>query len=534
MASKIDSSRKTRAIRETKLIFREPMVANRLAELLTSSSAIFGYPSRRAGSVCYTDVYFDDANGSLVEAGCSLRLRRYADGRAVWQRKTRRVARGNEWVYHVETRKALADRPPKAFVKARVVSPILQVLVERREVLVRAGKGITVGVDMCTFRSPAGRTLGRHLEVETKASTDCSAFDPVVEHLRTAYGLIPATCSKALRGLTLLRGSVGAPRKVILDMDPGVDDAIAILLALASPELEVLAITTVAGNVALRRTTRNARLVVDAARQLYRKVKAPLISKGLTPKGDIPDASNVHGPDGLGGYSKGRKPAVALSRRDAPDLIAELLEAHPGEVLVVSTGPLTNLAECVRRYPASLAKAKAVVAMGGVFFQEGNRTAAAEFNVHRDPESAQAVVQFMRDPAGDGSQPAVPITFVGLDVTHRVRFFRNDLKGRRNAKARLVRAISSTYMDSYKRNEGLDGFYLHDPLAVAYVIDPSLCAAEPFHVEVETAGIHTAGEMIADSRPTRQSGEPSKRVTNVCVTVDAERARKLILARVLG
>lgn len=526
---------RAQVIRETKLMFREPAIAAQLAETLLSSKAVYGYPCRSAGPEArYTDLYFDDANSSLTETGRSLRLRRYSNGTAVWQIKTRQVARGNEWVYHVETHEAAADQPPVVCADAPDVKPVLRVVVERREVCVDAGKGIVIGVDTCTFQSPGGRTLGRHLEVEAKAPTDCSAFDPLVEHLRTAYGLIPATRSKAARGLALLRGSAGDPRKAILDMDPGVDDAIAILLALASPELDVLAITTVAGNVDLNRTTRNARLVVDAAKRLYRTGKEPLISKGLTPRGDIPDASDVHGIDGLGGYSKGRKPSIPLTKRGGPDIIADLLEASPGEIIVVSTGPLTNLAECVRRHPASLTKAKALVAMGGVFFQEGNRTAAAEFNVHRDPESAQAVVQFARDPAGDGSCPPLPMTFVGLDVTHRVRFYRTDLKGRRNAKAAFLRAVSSTYMDFYHRNEGLDGFYLHDPLAVAYAIDPSLCDVEPFHVEVETAGIFTAGETIADSRPTRQFGEPTKRATNVCVTVDAERARKLILERVLG
>ena len=318
-------------------------------------------------------------------------------------------------------------------------------------------------------------------------------------------------------------------------MDPGVDDAIAILLALASPELEVIAITTVTGNVDLQNTTRNARLVVDAAQRLYPNVAKPLVAMGLTPAGDLLNASDVHGPDGLGGYASKHKgePKTKLCEESAPELIARLLHESPGEITIIATGPLTNIAACAQQYPLALAQAQELIAMGGVFFQEGNRSAAAEFNIHRDPESAARVVEFAGRRRAPGAPVNLPLTFVGLDVTHRVRLLETDLRGR-NAKVSFLRNIADIYMKFYDANEGLRGCYLHDPLAVALAIQPSLCEIEPFFVEVETRGEYTAGETIADMRPTRMFADPKTRATHVCVSVDADRAKRFILDRVLG
>jgi len=179
--------------------------------------------------------------------------------------------------------------------------------------------------------------------------------------------------------------------------------------------------------------------------------------------------------------------------------------------------------------------------MGGVFFQAGNRSPVAEFNIHTDPLAARKVVKFSRAPVSSGPyrwRENLPLTFVGLDVTHQVRFQRQVLEDALKKKPKdpnllFTKEITGHYMDFYYRNEGLDGCYLHDPLAVAYVIDPSLCEARQFHVEVETRGEFTTGMTIADNRPTRLFKDKMKEVTWVCYKVDAERFEEMFYKRVL-
>ena len=516
--------------RETKLIFREPAVAEALARLLLQSRELYGFTCTRVpGPVKYVDTYFRlGAGPDASPPDRVLRERRFADGRVAFQEKRRTVAIGNDWEYET--------RAPRKQLRRDGLESVLKIAVTRemRHIETQGG-GIGLSVDRCRYLHVAGKEIGRGIEVELKAARACAALDPVVEYLRGAFGLVPARRSKFARALRFLPCPDEKPRKIILDMDPGVDDAIALLLALASPELDVLAVTTVAGNVPLGQTTRNACLIVDAARSLYGVPHVPIIAKGLEPATSMGDASNVHGADGLGGYSMTHEPPVTrVTRKPAPVLIAELLEAFPGEVTLISTGPLTNLAAVAAQYPEALAKARALVSMGGVFFQAGNFSAAAEFNIHRDPAAAAAVVAFARKHRGPQGRVTLPLTFAGLDVTHRVRLLRSDLARRRSAAARFLRDVSRVYMNFYQRNEGLPGCYLHDPLAVALVIDPSLCEVEPFYVEVETTGACTEGATIADSRPTRIFYKEDGRVTDVCVAVDAARARRLILDRVLG
>lgn len=521
---------KMSAQREEKLIFREPSIAEAFTRVLLANSQIAEFPVSERQTISYEDEYL---SASWEDAGNNAprrvtRRRRVDGGAWIWQEKERSPGKGNDWSYKIEMFPAPTD-----YVKDTNI--LLRVVVNREQMVLGTSKNpITISADHCTYFAPDGRNVGMGVEVEVKAAEDCSEMPPLVEYLRGAYGLIPARRSKLERGLVLLGRKPDKPRKVILDMDPGVDDAIAILLALASPELDVVAITTVAGNVDLERTTLNARFVVDAAQRLYPNGSTPLIAKGLTPAGDLPDASDVHGSDGLGGYAAKQKgtPKTPLCAESAPELIARLLHESPGDITIIATGPLTNIAACAEQYPLALAQARELIVMGGVFFQEGNRSAAAEFNIHRDPDSAAQVVKFARRRRAPGGPINLPLTFVGLDVTHRVRLLRSDIQGR-SKKAAFLREVSAIYMDFYNTNEGLNGCYMHDPLAVALAIEPALCEIEPFCVEVETRGEFTAGETIADSRPTRIYADKDNRITQVCVSVDADRAKAFILGRIL-
>lgn len=333
--------------------------------------------------------------------------------------------------------------------------------------------------------------------------------------------------------------------KIILDMDTGVDDALAILLAMNSPELEVLGITTVSGNVNAEQSARNTAAVLSCIKDRIstRYPELPPIAYSKLPGTDLPDASDVHGHDGLGGVCGkyiGPSPKI---EPDALELFKRVVQENdPGVITLITTGPLTNLAHWIERVPDTVKRLRQVISMGGVFFHCGNRSQAAEFNIHANPAAARKVVEFCRKPVSSSHREwyeTLPVTFIGLDVTHDVRFYRDVLDKRSinspdDVYLRFMKEITSYYMDFYYRNEGLDGCYLHDPLAVGYVIDPSLCQAEQYHVEVEDQGKFTSGMTVADYRPTRIFKDKMKEVTRVCYKADAKRFENLFLERVLG
>lgn len=524
--------------RETKLLFREAGLAEPVGMLVLGLRSVAGFPSQRSGEGYVDDVYWavpGDDGGRQV-----LRYRRMENGRGEWQWKHLTTRKGNQIQYKTVRLNGFGPDTPPPFDRWEAVpQAALRVFTHRRTLEVSSPSGpVSVTLDRSTYWTPAGVRLGEGVEMECHAELSCRSFDVVVEWLRANFGLVPASRSKLSRGLAMLGGKL-RPRKVVLDCDPGVDDAIALLFVMASSEIDLCAVTTVAGNAPLTETTLNALHTLRVGRKFFGRPLPP-VGIGMTPPGPIPDARDVHGPDGLGGqrvagpFGDGADKKRRIPRKNAADLTASVLDQNaPGTVTLVATGPLTNLAALAERHPASFARARAVVAMGGAFFSAGNRERAAEFNIFRDPESAARVVAFCRQGASDTSGPLVPLTFVGLDVTHQVRLFREDVAHFEKGPGAFIRGITGFYMDFYERNEGLPGCYLHDPLALALVADPSLCETEPFHVEIETKGGHTAGASIADSRPTRFFGKEALRVTNVCVAVNAERARRMILERVL-
>ena len=277
-----------------------------------------------------------------------------------------------------------------------------------------------------------------------------------------------------------------SPQKVIVDCDPGHDDAIALMLAHGSPAIDLLAVTTVAGNQTLEKVTHNARVVATVAGI----TDVPIAAGADRPMVRAPrTAPSIHGETGLDGPVL-PDPQVPLDPRPAVDLIIETVLAHdPGAVTLVPLGPLTNIAYALRRHPPLVDLVGGVVLMGGGY-GKGNVTAAAEFNIYCDPEAAHIVFS-----AG------WPVTQVGLDLTHQA-LATPEVIDRISAvgtdPARFVRDVLLEYGRNYLAAQGFSAPPVHDPCAIARIIDPGVVRTRPAHVEVELAGTHTTGMTVTD------------------------------------
>lgn len=279
-----------------------------------------------------------------------------------------------------------------------------------------------------------------------------------------------------------------SPRKIIIDTDPGQDDAVAILLALASPEdIDVLGITAVAGNVPLALTAKNARIVCELAGRSDMRVFAgcdrPLAHSLVT-------AEHVHGQTGLNGPAL-PDPVMPLAEGHAVDFIIDTLKSHaPGEVTLCPLGPLTNIATAFQRAPEIRARVAEIVLMGGAYFEVGNITPAAEFNIYVDPEAAAEVFA-----------SGAPITVMPLDVTHKVLVTkpRNDAFRALSTAVGVAVAEMTDFFERFDREKyGSDGAPLHDPCVTAYLIRPELFSGRHINVEIETSSALTRGMTVAD------------------------------------
>lgn len=300
---------------------------------------------------------------------------------------------------------------------------------------------------------------------------------------------------------------------IVLDCDPGHDDAIAALLALTSPELSIRAVTTVAGNQTLAKTTENARQVLTLADRTDVPVAAgmaePMVREPIV-------AENVHGESGLDGPDL-PAPTVGTVDEHAVDYIAQTAR-EAGGVTLVPTGPLTNVGMLLNRYPDIEAKIDEIVLMGGAA-GIGNYTPAAEFNILVDPEAAATVFD-----AG------VPVTMVGLDVTRAARVRTEEFERFRDLKTEVgltVAAWLDYFFRYHKERFGWDGVPLHDACAVAELIDEDIVETEKMHVAVETAGDHTVGRTVCDqwgvldTEPNASVGVDIDREMFVDLVVDA-------------
>lgn len=276
-----------------------------------------------------------------------------------------------------------------------------------------------------------------------------------------------------------------ARTRVVIDTDPGVDDAVAILLALASPEIEVLALTTVAGNVGLDKTTLNARRLLQLARRGDVTVAAGCSQPLAGPSGD---ASEVHGNDGLSDL-EWDEPQVPLSERHAVDVLAGLI--NDGPLTIVAIGPLTNLATLLERHGGIESRVERVVLMGGASF-EGNVTPAAEFNIWVDPEAAQRVL------SADW-----PVTVMPLDLTHQAYLNDDDVRFLRGLDSEVGRRLADILEPLARVHEEWHGnrnLIMHDSMAVYEVIDPTAITKQGVTIEVETGGQHSRGATLIDRR----------------------------------
>ena len=298
---------------------------------------------------------------------------------------------------------------------------------------------------------------------------------------------------------------------IVIDCDPGHDDAIAILLALASPEVELRGITTVAGNQTLEKTTRNALKVLELAG----RTDVPVAAGAAAPlERTLRVAAHVHGESGLDGPDL-PEPETRPVEKPAADFLAELIE--PGVVLV-PTGPLTNVALLLQRHPDVKKRLERIVWMGGAI-AEGNITPAAEFNAFVDPEAAAVVFA-----------SGIPVTMIGLDVTHMALFTREHadrLRGTGRA-GRVVAELSDFFQLFHERRYGFAGSPIHDALAVADVIDPTLVTRLACNVEIETASQYCDGRTVVD----RWLVTDRTRNAQVGIDVDAPRFLDLLVERI--
>jgi len=277
-------------------------------------------------------------------------------------------------------------------------------------------------------------------------------------------------------------------RKIIIDCDPGHDDAVALLLASAHPGLEILAVTTVAGNSSLENVTRNALGLAELL-----AIAAPVAAGSARPLVAASEDDGFHGETGLSGVTlpEASASSPALDPRHAVDLIIELVMSHePGEVTLVPTGPFTNIALAARREPRIIERVREVVLMGGGA-EGGNMTATAEFNVWFDPEAADILFS-----AG------WPVRMVGLDVTMQA-LATPEVRARARAlgtvRGRLLSEMLEASAPGYEK-DGFPGPAMHDVVAVAAVVAPGLLEFERAPISVELAGTRTRGMTVVDRR----------------------------------
>ena len=319
-------------------------------------------------------------------------------------------------------------------------------------------------------------------------------------------------------------------QRILLDTDTGVDDALAIILALNSPELKVEAITSVSGNVHVNLCTRNLLMTLEAIEVREYPICAkgesqPLIKPLVT-------AAHVHRSDGLGdatrllttdGSRLYPEPEPRLAAMSAVDLIIDLAGQYPDELILVPVGPLTNIAKAMIKHPARMRRIREIVLMGGAFETYGNVTTTAEFNIFVDPHAAQLVLDF-----------GVPVTMVPLDVTHQViltgKRLDAEIGERSDRLSQFLRDVTQATMGFHQEREGFYGTYIHDALPIGLLTHPELFETVEAFVQVETSSDLTQGMTIADLRPERPRPKPNARV---CVGVNAETFLQHFFNRIL-
>lgn len=278
------------------------------------------------------------------------------------------------------------------------------------------------------------------------------------------------------------------PTRIILDTDPGADDALAILLMLASPEIKLEAITTVHGNVTIDKTTRNALALLEFLNgkniPVARGCSLPLVKPPHQQKGET-----VHGSSGMGRTNL-PEPTLKPVETHAVDYLIERFLAEPNELTLFAIGPLTNVALAIRKEPKFAGAVKELVIMGGAIRSGGNMSPLAEFNIYEDPHAAHIVFN-----------SGIPMTLIPLDVTYKCLLTSADVERLNKIGSpisKFIRDVTADYMEFYLKYEGFAGCALHDPLTVAAIIAPELLSIEEHYVDVDISGGVSTGKTYAD------------------------------------
>ncbi|GAB4496383.1 MAG: nucleoside hydrolase [Anaerolineales bacterium] len=278
------------------------------------------------------------------------------------------------------------------------------------------------------------------------------------------------------------------PTRIILDTDPGADDALAILLMLASPEIQLEAITTVHGNVTIDKTTRNALALLEFLNErnipVARGCSLPLVKPPHQKKGE-----SVHGSSGMGRTNL-PEPTLRPVETHAVDYLIERFLAEPNELTLFAIGPLTNVALAIRKEPKFAGAVKELVIMGGAIRSGGNMSPLAEFNIYEDPHAAHIVFN-----------SGIHMTLIPLDVTYKCLLTSADVERLNKIGSpisKFIRDVTADYMEFYLKYEGFAGCALHDPLTVAAIIAPELLSIEEHYVDVDISGGVSTGKTYAD------------------------------------
>ena len=313
---------------------------------------------------------------------------------------------------------------------------------------------------------------------------------------------------------------------LIIDTDGGVDDALAIIMALNCDRFKLEAVTVVAGNTDVHQATNNVLRVIDIVQPKH----PPLVAKGCEKPLIRPlfKAEGIHGSDGLGELHRfenpdgtSRYPALRRkpSSKNAIDVLRKAAKKYGNDLTVLCIGPLTNIATALQTDRHTMQRVGRIVMMGGAVKVPGNISAAAEFNFFVDPDAAQIVME-----------SGIPLTMVGLDVAMKAPLSRRALeahvKRHPSVVSQFIADCTGIYMAFYRDNEGFHGCYLHDPLAMGVAIDPSLVSTEALHVAVETEGRFTSGMSLADWRDRRDETNAPPNV-DTCLDVATDRFLKM-------
>lgn len=310
------------------------------------------------------------------------------------------------------------------------------------------------------------------------------------------------------------------PRKIIIDTDPGIDDAMAIFYALQSPELDVIGLTTVFGNAAVDTCTTNALRLLEIAGR-----KDIPVAKGASHPMTRPfegGAAFVHGADGQGDTDLSAPTTQAVSQNAVEFLCDTILNA-PEPITLVPIGPLTNIATALLFKPQIVQNLHEIVLMGGNAFSSGNITPAAEANIYNDPEAADIV--FGAD---------CPVTMIGLDVTEKVQMSAatlDQIGSLGNDRALHLARILPFYRDFYKSRYGLESIYIHDSTAISYLLAPELFTTVQQPIRVETQSISRGKTWLAMGRSDEEGSWSGRRAVNVAVDVQVEKVVQLEMGR---